>query len=85
MRERRYGVFEGLTYDEAQARYPAGYAAFEGRNADYNFENGESLRRHVCPRYRQVEGNRSCASRAECRGGPAWRGARHHQPLRPWQ
>lgn len=43
MRERRYGTFEGLTYDEAKAKYPAGYAAFEGRNADYNFENGESL------------------------------------------
>jgi len=43
MRERRYGVFEGLTYAEAQAKYPDGYAAFEGRNADYNFENGESL------------------------------------------
>lgn len=43
MRERRYGVFEGLTYAEAQARYPDGYAAFEGRNAAYNFENGESL------------------------------------------
>lgn len=44
MRERRYGVFEGLTYDEAKANHPAGYAAFEGRNADYNFENGESLK-----------------------------------------
>ncbi len=43
MRERRYGIFEGLTYAEAQARYPEGYAAFEGRNAHYNFENGESL------------------------------------------
>lgn len=43
MRERRYGVFEGLTYDEARTRHPAGYAAFEGRNADYDFENGESL------------------------------------------
>lgn len=43
MRERRYGVFEGLTYDEAKAKHPAGYAAFEGRNAAYNFENGESL------------------------------------------
>ena len=43
MRERRYGVFEGLTYDEAKAMHPDGYAAFEGRNADYNFENGESL------------------------------------------
>lgn len=43
MRERRYGVFEGLTYAEAQKKFPAGYAAFEGRNADYDFENGESL------------------------------------------
>ena len=43
MRERRYGVFEGLTYDEAKANHPEGYAAFEGRNADYDFENGESL------------------------------------------
>ena len=43
MRERRYGVFEGLTYAEAKANHPDGYAAFEGRNADYNFESGESL------------------------------------------
>jgi probable phosphoglycerate mutase len=43
MRERRYGIFEGLTYAEAQEKYPDGYAAFEGRNAHYNFENGESL------------------------------------------
>lgn len=43
MRERRYGIFQGLTYVEAQAKYPDGYAAFEGRNADYAFENGESL------------------------------------------
>ena len=43
MRERRYGVFEGLTYEEAKAKHPDGYAAFEGRNAEYNFENGESL------------------------------------------
>ena len=43
MRERRYGVFEGLTYDEARTRYPEGYGAFEGRNADYAFETGESL------------------------------------------
>lgn len=44
MRERRYGVFEGLTYAEAREKHPAGYAAFEGRNADYDFENGESLK-----------------------------------------
>lgn len=44
LRERRYGIFEGLTYAEAEARYPDGYAAFEGRNADYAFEHGESLK-----------------------------------------
>lgn len=44
LRERCYGIFQGLTYAEAAARYPEGYAAFEGRNADYAFENGESLK-----------------------------------------
>ena len=44
LRERRYGVFEGLTYDQAEREHPAGYAAFVGRNADYDFENGESLK-----------------------------------------
>ncbi|MDD2885006.1 MAG: histidine phosphatase family protein [Dechloromonas sp.] len=44
LRERRYGIFEGLTYAEAASRFPAGYAAFEGRNADYDFEQGESLK-----------------------------------------
>lgn len=43
LRERCYGIFQGLTYAEAAERYPAGYAAFEGRQADYAFENGESL------------------------------------------
>jgi len=43
LRERRYGVFEGLTYEQAKREHPEGYAAFEGRNADYDFENGESL------------------------------------------
>ena len=44
LRERDYGVFQGLTYAEAEALHPVGYAAFEGRNAEYDFENGESLR-----------------------------------------
>lgn len=44
LRERRYGIFEGLTYAEAKRDHPAGYAAFEGRNADYDFTNGESLK-----------------------------------------
>lgn len=44
LRERRYGIFEGLTYDEFKARHPAGYAAFMERDPDYDFETGESLR-----------------------------------------
>lgn len=45
LRERRYGIFEGLTYDEARARFPDDYAAFEHREPDYAFPHGgESLR-----------------------------------------
>ena len=44
LRERCYGIFEGLTYAEAQARYPESYAAFEGRDPECNFETGETLR-----------------------------------------
>jgi len=44
LRERRYGIFEGLTYDEAKRAHPAGFAAFERRDADYDFTGGESLR-----------------------------------------
>lgn len=44
MRERRYGLFEGMTYDEARQRYPDDYAAFEHRLPDYAFpQGGESL------------------------------------------
>ncbi len=43
-RERRYGIFEGLTYDEAQQRYPEAYAHFQNRQPDFAFpEGGESL------------------------------------------
>jgi probable phosphoglycerate mutase len=44
LRERCYGIFEGLTYAEAEARHPAAWAAFERRDADYDFATGESLR-----------------------------------------
>jgi probable phosphoglycerate mutase len=44
VRERRYGIFEGLTYDEARAQHPEAYARFEARDPDYAFANGgESL------------------------------------------
>jgi len=44
MRERRYGLFEGLTYAEARTRHPAHYHAFEIRQPDFALpEGGESL------------------------------------------
>jgi probable phosphoglycerate mutase len=44
MRERRYGLFEGMTYDEARHLYPEDYAAFERRLPEYAFpQGGESL------------------------------------------
>lgn len=48
-RERRYGLFEGMTYDEARVRYPEDYHAFEVRDPDYAFPGGgESLKQlHV--------------------------------------
>lgn len=45
MRERRYGLFEGLTYSEARTRHPAHYHAFETRQPDFALpQGGESLR-----------------------------------------
>lgn len=43
MRERRYGIFEGLTFPELKERHPESYAAYERRDPDYAFETGESL------------------------------------------
>jgi len=43
LRERHYGVFQSLTYAEARSRYPAEYARFEAREADFDFLGGESL------------------------------------------
>ena len=44
LRERHYGIFQKLTYAEVKARYPEDYACFEGRDPDYAFRTGESLR-----------------------------------------
>ena len=44
LRERRYGIFEGLTFAELKTRHPASFAAYEARDPDYDFETGESLR-----------------------------------------
>ena len=43
-RERRYGLFEGLTYEQSRTRYPDVYAQFEERVPDFVIPyGGESL------------------------------------------
>jgi probable phosphoglycerate mutase len=44
-RERRYGLFEGLTYEQSRTRYPDVYQLFEERVPDFVIPyGGESLR-----------------------------------------
>ncbi len=42
LRERHFGVFEGLTGPEMQKRHPQAYARFKSRDADYVVPGGES-------------------------------------------
>ncbi len=42
LRERHFGVFEGLTGPEMQERYPEAYARFKSRDPDYVVPGGES-------------------------------------------
>ncbi len=42
LRERSFGIFEGLTNDEIKARYPDDYAPFARRDPDYAMPRGES-------------------------------------------
>uniref|UniRef100_A0ABX1MXE1 Histidine phosphatase family protein n=2 Tax=Aromatoleum buckelii TaxID=200254 RepID=A0ABX1MXE1_9RHOO len=44
LRERHYGIFQGLTYDEARERFPQDFARFHARDPDFAFcGDGESL------------------------------------------
>ncbi len=44
LRERHYGGFQGMTYEEAKRSLPEAYAAFETRNPSFEFPGGgESL------------------------------------------
>ena len=43
LRERHYGIFQGITAEEGEERYPAAYAHYKARDPDYDFETGESL------------------------------------------
>ncbi|MFH1044598.1 MAG: histidine phosphatase family protein [Pseudomonadota bacterium] len=44
LRERRLGIFEGLTPAEVQTRYPDEYARFRSYDPDYVIPQGESAR-----------------------------------------
>jgi probable phosphoglycerate mutase len=44
LRERRFGIFEGLTFEEIVARYPGEHARFASRDPDYAVPGGESAR-----------------------------------------
>jgi probable phosphoglycerate mutase len=44
LRERHFGVYQGLTQDEAQRSDPEGYARYRGRDPDHVVPGGESLK-----------------------------------------
>jgi 2,3-bisphosphoglycerate-dependent phosphoglycerate mutase len=44
LRERHYGIFQGMTYAEAKERLPEDYARFRAKDPDFAFRDGESLR-----------------------------------------
>ncbi|MGH8616493.1 MAG: histidine phosphatase family protein [Burkholderiales bacterium] len=44
LRERAFGIFEGLTAEDMKARYPDEYARFKTRDPDYAVPDGESAR-----------------------------------------
>ncbi len=43
LRERHYGIFQGVTKSEAPGKYPDIYPLYKARDLHYNFETGESL------------------------------------------
>lgn len=44
LRERHYGIFQGVTYAEARERFAADFVRFKAKDPDYDFRTGESLR-----------------------------------------
>lgn len=44
LRERHYGIFETLTYQDAKVSHPEKFARFKARDADFDFVSGETLR-----------------------------------------
>lgn len=44
LRERRFGIFQGMTFPEIEARWPADARRWRERDPDFTPEGGESLR-----------------------------------------
>ena len=44
LRERHYGIFQGITGEEGKIRYPEAYSKYIAREAGHDFETGESLK-----------------------------------------
>ncbi len=43
LRERNFGIFQGITAAEGEQRYPEAYRLYAARDPHYDFETGESL------------------------------------------
>ena len=43
LRERHYGIFQGMTYTEARERMPEDFLRFKNKDPGYDFRTGESL------------------------------------------
>ncbi len=43
LRERHYGIFQGITAAEGLQRYPDAHACYMARDLNYDFETGESM------------------------------------------
>jgi len=59
LRERHFGVFEGLTGAEMEANYPADYARFKSRDQAHVIPGGESasqFRARVCSCFDEIAG-----------------------------
>lgn len=52
VRERCFGVFEGMTRDEIQSQHALAFARWQTRDPDYAMQGGESLNR-LCNRVRE--------------------------------
>ena len=43
LRERHFGIFQGLTAAEGKVRHPGAHAHYLARDPDYDFDSGESM------------------------------------------